>query len=73
MKKNHHINIRVYYEDTDSEGIVYHSKYLNFAERARTELLREYNLAQSNIEKKIWSNFCSKVFKYSLCRLSLLR
>ena len=52
MGKNHHLNIRVYYEDTDSEGIVYHSKYLNFAERARTELLREYNLAQSTIEKK---------------------
>jgi len=31
---------RVYYEDTDSGGVVYHSNYLNFMERARTEWLR---------------------------------
>ena len=40
LKKDHQLNIRIYFEDTDSGGIVYHSKYLNFAERARTELLR---------------------------------
>jgi acyl-CoA thioester hydrolase len=32
--------IRVYYEDTDAAGIVYHSNYLKFAERGRTEFLR---------------------------------
>ncbi len=32
------MKIRVYYEDTDLGGIVYHSKYLNFCERARSEL-----------------------------------
>lgn len=32
--------VRVYYEDTDAGGIVYHANYLRFAERARTELLR---------------------------------
>jgi acyl-CoA thioester hydrolase len=32
--------VRVYYEDTDAAGIVYHSNYLKFAERARTELIR---------------------------------
>ncbi len=32
--------IRVYYEDTDAGGIVYHASYLRFAERARTEWLR---------------------------------
>lgn len=37
----HHLLIRVYYEDTDVGGIVYHSKYLNYFERARTEALRE--------------------------------
>lgn len=36
----HRIRIRVYYEDTDAAGIVYHAAYLAFAERARTELLR---------------------------------
>ena len=36
----HRIRIRVYYEDTDAAGIVYHAAYLAFAERARTEMLR---------------------------------
>lgn len=39
--------IRVYWEDTDAGGIVYHSNYLNFAERARTEMVRELGLQQS--------------------------
>ncbi len=33
--------IRVYYEDTDAAGVVYHSNYLNYFERARTEHLRD--------------------------------
>lgn len=32
--------IRVYYEDTDAGGLVYHANYINFFERARTEMLR---------------------------------
>ncbi len=36
----HSIDVRVYYEDTDSEGIVYYANYLKFAERGRTEMLR---------------------------------
>ena len=32
------MKIRVYYEDTDMGGVVYHSNYLNFCERARSEL-----------------------------------
>lgn len=34
------LRIRVYYEDTDAGGVVYHAAYLRFAERARTELMR---------------------------------
>ena len=34
--------IRIYYEDTDAGGIVYHASYLRFMERARTDFLREY-------------------------------
>lgn len=37
----HELPIRVYYEDTDAAGIVYHANYLRFAERARTEWLRD--------------------------------
>ncbi|ERP39120.1 YbgC/FadM family acyl-CoA thioesterase [Chitinivibrio alkaliphilus] len=35
------MNIRVYYEDTDCGGVVYHANYLRYMERARTEFLRE--------------------------------
>ncbi|OSM01755.1 tol-pal system-associated acyl-CoA thioesterase [Magnetofaba australis] len=38
--------IRVYYEDTDAGGVVYHSQYLNFLERTRTEWLRSAGLEQ---------------------------
>jgi acyl-CoA thioester hydrolase len=37
----HQLKIRVYYEDTDAGGVVYHARYLAFAERARTEMLRD--------------------------------
>ena len=37
----HHLPVRVYYEDTDAAGIVYYANYLKFAERARSEWLRE--------------------------------
>lgn len=37
----HTLVLRVYYEDTDALGVVYHSNYLNYFERARTEALRE--------------------------------
>lgn len=43
----HLFPVRVYYEDTDAGGIVYHSIYLNFAERARTELVRELGISQA--------------------------
>jgi len=43
--------IRVYYEDTDAGGVVYHSQYLNFFERARTEWLRARNFDQSRLAK----------------------
>lgn len=37
----HRFTLRVYYEDTDAVGIVYYANYLKFAERARTEMLRD--------------------------------
>ncbi|QIQ21626.1 tol-pal system-associated acyl-CoA thioesterase [Zophobihabitans entericus] len=40
---------RVYYEDTDAGGVVYHARYLAFYERARTEMLRQYNIQQESL------------------------
>jgi len=39
--KQHFHTMRVYYEDTDAGGVVYHARFLGFAERARTEALRD--------------------------------
>lgn len=39
--------VRVYYEDTDAGGVVYHCNYLRFCERARTEWLRSLGFDQS--------------------------
>ena len=43
------IPIRVYYEDTDAGGVVYHSNYINFFERARTEWLRSLGFEQDQL------------------------
>lgn len=45
--------LRVYYEDTDVGGIVYHANYLKFFERARTEWLRQLGIEQTDfLEQK---------------------
>ncbi len=40
---------RVYYEDTDASGVVYHANYLRYFERARTEWLRALGLSQQEL------------------------
>lgn len=45
--------IRVYYEDTDAGGVVYHSNYLNFMERARTEWLRALGFEQTAVKSEL--------------------
>lgn len=47
----HRIPIRVYYEDTDAGGVVYHANYLKFAERGRTEFLRAAGFGNRTLEK----------------------
>ncbi|MCX8649338.1 tol-pal system-associated acyl-CoA thioesterase [Gilliamella sp. B2776] len=42
-------NARVYYEDTDAGGVVYHARYLAFYERARTEMLRQLDINQHKL------------------------
>lgn len=44
--------IRVYYEDTDSGGVVYYANYLKFMERARTELLRSAGYEQDQLQQE---------------------
>jgi acyl-CoA thioester hydrolase len=48
----HRYAVRVYYEDTDAGGVVYHATYLRFAERARTEALREAGISHGELLKR---------------------
>ena len=57
MHENFFHKIKVYYEDTDSGGVVYYANYLKFLERARTESL--FSLGYSN--KKIKEKFNSLI------------
>ena len=53
MHENFFHKLKIYYEDTDSGGVVYYANYLKFLERARTEAL--YSIGYSN--KKVKENF----------------
>ena len=45
----HRLVQRVYYEDTDFSGVVYHARYLHFMERARTDYLRLLGVEQATL------------------------
>src|SRR5215470_14884625 len=64
----HHLPIRVYYEDTDAAGIVYYANYLKFAERARTELMR-----QSGTDHRELALRFDAVFTVSRCEIEYLK
>ena len=46
----HVLPVRVYYEDTDAGGVVYHARYVAFCERARSDALRLLGIHQSQLE-----------------------
>jgi acyl-CoA thioester hydrolase len=48
----HRQAIRVYFEDTDAAGIVYYANYLKFAERARTDMLRDFGISHAEMMKR---------------------
>ena len=45
------INLKIYVEDTDFQGVVYHANYIKFFERARSEFLALNNISQSKLRK----------------------
>jgi len=49
VDKKHRYEVRVYFEDTDAGGIVYHATYLRFAERARSECLRDLGFPHAEL------------------------
>ncbi len=51
-RRLHRLSVRVYYEDTDFSGNVYHAAYLHFFERGRTEFLRSLGVHHSELMKE---------------------
>ena len=52
MSREFIYKVKVYYEDTDSGGVVYYSNYLKFFERARTEAITSFNLSNKILLEK---------------------
>ena len=52
MPEPHVLQVRVYYEDTDFSGNVYHAAYLKFFERGRTEFLRDMGIHHSELAQE---------------------
>ena len=52
MSNHHELPVRVYYEDTDAGGIVYHASYIRFAERGRTEMLRDSGFEHAQLVRE---------------------
>ena len=52
LNNTHHYVIRIFYEDTDAGGIVYHANYLKYFERARTSILNLINIDQKQLFEK---------------------
>ncbi len=53
----HRYRLRVYFEDTDAGGIVYHANYFRYAERARTEALRDAGIPHSELVRDFGQMF----------------
>ncbi|OOF65956.1 tol-pal system-associated acyl-CoA thioesterase [Rodentibacter sp. Ppn85] len=60
-------SVRVYYEDTDAGGVVYHARYLHFFERARTEYLREQRFSQQKLLQEQQNAFVVKSMAIDYC------
>lgn len=57
--------IRIYYEDTDAGGVVYHARYAAFYERARTEMLRKHGIHQQQLmEQSLSFVVCKLTIEY---------
>lgn len=72
------MDIRIYYEDTDSGGVVYHANYIKYLERARTEYFRSRGFLVAEMAKegfvfpvvKLEMNFSSPAFHDDLLSVS---
>ena len=54
----HRFVLRVYFEDTDAGGVVYHASYLRFLERARSDMMRLAGINQRDALERGDGNYC---------------
>jgi acyl-CoA thioester hydrolase len=64
--------VRVYFQDTDAGGVVYHASYLNFMERARTEWLRTHGYSNAGLMKEFGVVFVVRTIKLDYLKPALL-
>ncbi|RAO75642.1 tol-pal system-associated acyl-CoA thioesterase [Dyella jiangningensis] len=64
--------VRVYWEDTDAGGVVYHASYLRFMERARTEWLRGMGISQSAVKESTGLAFLVREMQIDFLKAALL-
>lgn len=64
--------VRVYFQDTDAGGVVYHASYVNFMERARTEWLRTHGYSNAGLIKEFGVVFVVRSLKLDYLRPALL-
>ncbi|WP_426662909.1 tol-pal system-associated acyl-CoA thioesterase [Rhodanobacter aciditrophus] len=64
--------VRVYWEDTDAGGVVYHASYLRFLERARTEWLRTLGIGQMAFKEATGLAFLVREMRLDFLRAALL-
>jgi len=64
--------VRVYFQDTDAGGVVYHASYVNFMERARTEWLRSFGYSNAGLMKEFGVVFVVRSMQLDYLRPALL-
>lgn len=68
----HRLPLRVYYEDTDFSGIVYHANYLRFFERGRTEFIRALGVDQLALHREEGIAFAVRSIQLEFLRPALM-
>lgn len=64
--------VRVYFQDTDAGGVVYHASYVNFMERARTEWMRGFGFTNAGLMKELGVVFVVRSLKLDYLKPALL-
>lgn len=71
-QKIYSLPVRVYFQDTDAGGVVYHANYVNFMERARTEWLRDLRYSHMDMMNNLGVMFVVRSIKLDYLKPALL-